>query len=429
LQKWVQKTVVDSYILVMAIIGLAALGMAWMPSISKITRISYSILYVLFGALLYMFFGNLLPLPDPISKNEFTVRLTELVVIISLMGTGLKIDQPFNLKQWAIPFRLISITMIISIIAVAWIAVHYLGFELPSAILLGAVLAPTDPVLASDVQVGPPLEKESNKVRFTLTAEAGLNDGSAFPFTWLAVALMLHGTNTATIMEWIWFDLLYRIAAGILVGFIFGRILAFLIFRLPMKIKDIRTRDGLVAISATLLVYGITEWIHGYGFIAVFVTAITIRNYERGNIYHLKMHDFTEQVERIMVSIVLILFGGSLVSGILQDLTLLSAAFGILFVMVIRPLTSMISMPGGDLHIKEKLAISFFGIRGMGSFFYLSFALHQAFFPFHGELWSIVSFIVLLSIIIHGLTATSVMKALEVEFSEEVKRADQDIKN
>jgi NhaP-type Na+/H+ or K+/H+ antiporter len=129
------------------------------------------------------------------------------------------------------------------------------------------------------------------------------------------------------------------------------------------------------------------------------------------------------------MAIVLILFGGSLVSGILQELNWISALFGIIFVMIIRPVTAILSLVGGKLHIKEKLAIGFFGIRGMGSFFYLSFALQQTFFPFHGELWSIVSFIVLLSIIVHGLTATSVMKKLEVEFSEEVVRKEVDFES
>jgi NhaP-type Na+/H+ or K+/H+ antiporter len=426
LQTFIKEIHLESYLLVMAVIGLAALGMAWMPSLTKMTKISYAIIYVLFGALLYKIFGSSLPLPDPISKNEFTVRLTELVVIISLMGTGLKIDQPFSLKQWAIPFRLVSITMVISICIVTLIGVYILGLDLPSSLLLGAVLAPTDPVLASDVQVGPPLEKAQDNVRFSLTAEAGMNDGSAFPFTWLAIILMINGYSSELMVGWIWFDLVYRIIAGAVIGFLIGRLLAFLIFRLPGKMKGIQTRDGLVAISATLLVYGLSEWAHGYGFIAVFVTAITMRNFEMEHKYHRRMHDFTDQIERILVAIVLILFGGSLVTGILQDLTWISALFGIIFVMVIRPVTAILSLLGGELHIKEKLAISFFGIRGMGSFFYLSFALQQTFFPFHGELWSIVSFIVLLSIIVHGLTATSVMKRLEIEFSEEVVRKEVD---
>ncbi len=401
--------------------------MAWMPSITKKTQISYSILYVLLGVFLYAIFGRLLPLPNPISKNEFTVRITELVVIISLMGTGLKIDQPFSFKDWKVPFRLVSVTMILSIIIVTISAMFGFGFDLASAVLLGAVLAPTDPVLASDVQVGPPLEEAKDNVKFSLTAEAGMNDGTAFPFTWLAI-ILVAGTGADKLQNWLWFDLFYRVIAGVVVGYLLGRLLAYLVFRIPEKKKYIKTRDGFVAIAATLLVYGLTEMIHGYGFIAVFVTAITLRNYEIHHKYHRQLHSFTDQIERILIALILILFGGSLVSGILSNLSWQMVVFAILFVLAIRPLTSLVSMIGTKLHLKEKMAISFFGIKGMGSFFYLSFALNEAFFQFKQELWSVVAFVVLLSIIIHGLTATRVMKNLETQFAEKVTLDDNERK-
>ncbi|HYH15595.1 MAG TPA: cation:proton antiporter, partial [Flavisolibacter sp.] len=187
----------DSYIVSITLIGIAALGMAWMPSITDRTHISYSIIYVLFGIAVYGLLGQLHK-PNPIRHNTEALHLTELVVIISLMGTGLKIDQPFSFKSWAVPFRLISITMIFCIGAVTWIAHRFLGLDLASALLLGAVLAPTDPVLASDVQVGPPLEKSKDNVRFSLTAEAGMNDGMAFPFTWLAIIVAMMGVTNST---------------------------------------------------------------------------------------------------------------------------------------------------------------------------------------------------------------------------------------
>ncbi|HZH36226.1 MAG TPA: cation:proton antiporter, partial [Flavisolibacter sp.] len=176
----------DIYVISMVIVGVASLAMAWMPSIAQRTKISYAIVYVLFGMLIY---GLVPALPDanPFYNPSVAVHLTELVVIISLMGTGLKIDQPFSLKAWRVPFRLVSFTMIMSIGIITALAFYVLKFDIASAILLGAVLAPTDPVLASDVQVGPPLEEKEDKVRFSLTAEAGMNDGTAFPFTWLAV--------------------------------------------------------------------------------------------------------------------------------------------------------------------------------------------------------------------------------------------------
>jgi NhaP-type Na+/H+ or K+/H+ antiporter len=343
------------------------------------------------------------------------------------MGTGLKIDQPFTLKSWAVPFRLVSVTMILSIFIVAVSAMFGFGFDLASAVLLGAVLAPTDPVLASDVQVGPPLEEAKDNVKFSLTAEAGMNDGTAFPFTWLAIVLVA-GTGADKLQNWLWFDLVYRIVAGVVVGYLLGRFLAYLVFRIPEKKNYIKTRDGFVAIAATLLVYGLTEMVHGYGFIAVFVSAITLRNYELHHKYHRQLHSFTDQIERILIALILILFGGSLVSGILNSLTWQMAVFAILFVLAIRPLTSLISMIGTKLHLKEKMAISFFGIKGMGSFFYLSFALNEAFFQFKQELWSVVAFVVLLSIIIHGLTATRVMKNLETEFAEKITLDDNERK-
>ena len=410
----------DSYIIVLTFVGLAALGMAWMPSISRKTGISYSVIYVLLGIVLYIALGPYLPLPDPISQNKDTLHLTEMVVIISLMGTGLKIDQRFSLRRWAVPLRLVSITMVLSIVIVTLAAMWGFGLNLATALLLGAVLAPTDPVLASDVQVGPPNEEIQDKIKFSLTAEAGMNDGTAFPFTWLAIMLALADGNGVDMSYWVLYYLLYKIIVGVACGFLIGRLLAYLVFRLPEKRPFMEVRDGFVAISATLLVYGITEMVKGYGFIAVFIAAITLRNFELGHHYHRKLHSFTDQIERILIAVVLILFGGSLVSGVLVKLTWQMALFSFFFVLAIRPLTTLISLVGAKLHIKEKLAISFFGIKGMGSFYYLSFALEQRFFPKNEELWAILAFTVLLSIMIHGLTATPIMKKLDTQFARKV---------
>lgn len=409
----------NTYIVSITLIGIAALGMAWMPSITKRTHISYSIIYVLIGIILYSLLDNL-PLPRPTQQEGYTLHLTELVVIVSLMGTGLKIDQPFSFKSWAVPFRLVTITMILCISIVAWLANAYLNFDIASALLLGAALAPTDPVLASDVQVGPPLEKSKDNIRFSLTAEAGMNDGMAFPFTWLAIAYAtMKEADTSTLPLWLARDVVYRILAGVVCGIAIGKLLAHIVFYLPEKKNFIVIKDGFVAVSATLMVYGITEMLQGYGFIAVFVTAIALRNYELGHKFHRKLHDFTDQIERILLAIVLILFGGALVNGILDHLTRPMVLFSLLFVLVIRPLAGLVSMIGSQLHIKEMLAISFFGIRGIGSFFYLAFAMYQINFARGKELWSMVAFIVLLSLIIHGLTATSAMKKLETQFTRE----------
>jgi NhaP-type Na+/H+ or K+/H+ antiporter len=408
----------DTYIISLVMIGMASLAMAWMPALAEKTRISYAIAYVLFGMAIYALVPSL-PDANPFYNSKVAVHLTELVVIISLMGTGLKIDQPFSLKSWKVPFRLVSVTMLLSIGAIAALAYYLLHFDLASSILLGAVLAPTDPVLASDVQVGPPLEDKHDPVRFSLTAEAGMNDGTAFPFTWLAVIAAATTLDRETITDWLVRDVLYRMAAGVAVGVLMGRFLAWLVFRLPQQKEVVVVRDGFVGVAATLLVYGLTELVWGYGFIAVFVTAITLRNYELHHKYHRKLHDFTEQIERILVAIMLLLFGGMLIHGILSSLTFTMVWVGLGIVLLVRPVTGLLAMLDEKIKFREKLAISFFGIRGMGSLFYLSFALSKETFRYEKQLWSIVSFIIVLSLLIHGLTATTVFKKLDDKASEE----------
>lgn len=404
----------DRYTLSITIIGLSILGMACVPGITRRLRISYGMLYVLAGVLLYTFLSRWLPWPDPIWNEDYAVHITELAVIIALMGTGLKIDQPFSFKAWRIPFRLVSITMLLCIAAAAAWGIVFLGLDPAHALLLGAVLAPTDPVLASDVQVGPPMEEEKGKdaIRFPLTAEAGMNDGLAFPFVWLAIqtAGMPGGDGTFVRpvdgSNWALYDLLYRLAAGLLVGYLMGRLLAWMLFRLRSSRGKMVIRDGFVAISATLLAYGLTELIHGYGFIAVFVTAVTLRNNSMGNRFHRKLHEFTDQMERMVLGVLLLLFGGSLVTGLLDALTWKMALFGLAFVLLIRPLAGLAGLVRTGLPIKEKLAISFFGIRGIGSLFYLSFAFSQTGFENEKELWAVTAFTILVSVVVHGLTAT-----------------------
>ena len=411
----------DSYIITITIIGIATLGMAWMPSFTKLTGISDSVVYVLLGVIAYECL-DILPPPNPMVYDTYTIHLTELVVVISLMGTGLKIDKPFSFKSWQVPFRLLTVTMVLCIAAVTCLAYYVLHFDLASSLLLGAVLAPTDPVLAADVQVGPPMEGIADEVRFSLTAEAGMNDGMAFPFTWLAILLAAASAGNFSVVmeEWLTIDLVYKILSGVILGVLLGRLLAYFIFNFSEKSKAINLNDGFIAVAAALVVFGITELIHGYGFVAVFVASVTLRNYELNNEFHKDLHSFSDQTERILVAIVLLIFGGSLVHGILDHLTWKMAVVAIIFLLLVRPVSGLIGLIGTRLHIKEKLGISFYGIRGIGSFYYLAFALKEAPFNFGKELWSMVAFIALLSVLIHGLSATRVMSGLEKRFSQTI---------
>ena len=403
----------DTYFISLTVIGIAALGMTWIPTLAQRVGISYSIVFLVFGMVMYALVDEL-PWPNPFRMQTATVHLTELIVIIALMGTGLKIDHPFSFRRWRAPFRLVTLTMLLSIVSLMGLSLWLLGFDWPSAILLGAVLAPTDPVLAADVQVEGPNEGEDDAVRFSLTAEAGLNDGLAFPFTWMAIVVALAASSGEPWLgEWLGKYLLYKIGAGIGIGFLAGKGITYLFFYLPEKYEMLHVRDGLVALASTLFIYGITELAQGYGFIAVFVAAVTVRNYEMGHEYHQKLHAFTDQIERVLLAILLILFGGSLVEGILAYLTLPMALVGIGFVLLIRPLSGWIGLLGISMPPQEKGAISFLGIKGIGSFFYLSFALNEADFTYQKEIWSLTAFVVLVSVLLHGLSASFIMKKLQ----------------
>jgi NhaP-type Na+/H+ or K+/H+ antiporter len=294
--------------------------------------------------------------------------------------------------------------------------IGFLSLSLPSAILLGAVLAPTDPVLASDVQVGPPNDKTKSETKFSLTSEAGLNDGMAFPFVWLAITFALMAQQKeASIMNWFGYHLIYKIIAGSIIGYLAGKAVGFVIFRLSKKYKVLKPTQGFLAISLTLCVYSITEIAHGYGFIAVFVSALVLRHSEKEHHFHLELHDFTEQIERLLLAVLLIFFGGALVSGILGALDWKMVVFAFVFVLIVRPASAYLSLLGRKISLQDKIAIGFFGIRGMGSIFYLSFALVTAKFSDQKELWAIVTFTILLSILIHGATADRILKYLKVE--------------
>ena len=289
-----------------------------------------------------------------------------------------------------------------------------LGLSWVAALLLAASLAPTDPVLASDVQVGPPKTGEEDEVRFGLTSEAGLNDGFAFPFVHLAIAL---GTAAAAgepwAKQWLLYNVVWEIAAGVIGGWLIGRLFGWLTFHIPADTRLSKTGDGLIAISATFVSYGVTELIHCYGFLAVFVTALTLRRSHRDHDFNRQMHDITEQVERLAMMVLLLLFGGALVSGLLRPLHPVDVAAAVLILLVIRPVGGLIALAGFRASKSEKMTLAFFGIRGVGSFYYLAYGLNHMTLPGGERLWAIVGLVALLSILLHGLTVTPVMRQLD----------------
>ncbi len=401
------------YNILLVLLGIAIMGVAWLPSLLAKFPLSYPILYVALGMLVYTLPIGL-PIPNPLQHKELTTHLTEICVIVSLTGTGLKIDRPFAFREWAIPLRLISLAMLLTIGLLALAGWLLAALPLASAMLLAAASAPTDPVLAGDVQVGDPNEGGEDTVRFGLTAEAGLNDGLAFPFVHLALALLPAMIPLEDrLLHWLWKDLGYRLVVGVLAGWLSGKLLAFLIVGLPKKISIKAAAYGFVALAVTFITYGVTELLQGYGFLAVFIAAITLRAYERTHEYHQQMHAFSDQVERLLIVILLIFFGGSIVHGLLGSLTLRGALLGIILLLVIRPLVGMITLSKSKATLSERWIISGFGIRGIGSFFYVAYALQKGNFAQAEEIWAIIGFTVLASIVLHGILATPVMNWLD----------------
>ncbi|WP_324664637.1 cation:proton antiporter [Haloarcula sediminis] len=419
-----------AYEIALLVTGFAILGAVVLPRILADKPMSFPLLYVGLGALVF-WLPTGVTVPDPVTNPNATRRLTELVIIISLMGAGLKLDRPFDWQAWSPTWRLLAVAMPLTIIAVSLLGWGMLGLSVPVAVLLGAVIAPTDPVLASSVEASPPESdmdeevdptEQEGAIRFALTSEAGLNDGLAFPFTYLAV--VMAGASQSPfrggwLLEWLGFYVVYKIAVGVVGGVIVGYLIARFIFGRPSSNQLSRVMEGAEALAATLLAYAATELVAGYGFIAVFVAALVMRHYEWEHAYYQHLHDFAVVVERLLMATVLVLFGGVLVQGLLAPLTLIHVAVGLAILLVVRPVAGMLATVGSGQLFAERAVIAGFGIRGIGSFFYLAYALNTASLSEYElvvaaeELWALLGFIVVTSLVLHGISAAPVMNTLD----------------
>jgi NhaP-type Na+/H+ or K+/H+ antiporter len=398
------------------VVGAGALLAGILPRLLERRPLSMPIAFLGLGVLVFALPTGL-PDPDPLAYPKLAEHLTEVGVIVALMGAGLKIDRPMGWRRWASTWRLLAVAMPLTIGATALLGWWWAGLVPAAALLLGAALAPTDPVLASDVQVGEPTDREDSEdeVRVTLTSEAGLNDGLAFPFVYAAIAIAAAGTDPAGWLgDWLLTDVLYRSVAGIAGGLVVGWLHGRLFFRARSEaLRMAHHSEGFLALAATFLAYGVVELAGGYGFVAVFVAARAIRAAERSHEYHQVLHDFAEQSERLLTVLLLLLFGGAVVGGLLAPLTWPAAAVGLALVFVIRPAAGWLSLRGAPGTPAERWVIAAFGIRGIGSFYYISYALTHADLPGATLLWAMVGLAVATSVIVHGVAATPVMRWLD----------------
>lgn len=399
--------------------GLATLAAATLPRLLDRAPVSLPMLFLGAGALTFAVVDPL-PDPDPLRHSTVLLHLTEICVIISLMGAGLALNRVVGLRRWANTWRLLAVTMPLSMFSVGLLGWGALGLDAGAALLLAAALAPTDPVLASEVQAAEPTEnpdETDDEARFALTSEAGLNDGLAFPFTYAAIAISVAGVAPSLwLPHWLAVDVLWRLACGLVVGVLIGWLLGKLFFSSSWRTFRLAEHaEGFVAIAATFLAYGLAELAEGYGFIAVFVCACSIRSAERHHGYHQVLHRYVEQAERMLTVVIVFLLGGAAVSGLLAGTGVREVAVAAVVLLLVRPLAGWAGLAGGRTGPRERAVIAFFGVRGVGSLFYVTYALQKGVFAEQAALWRIVGLVAIGSILLHGLTATPAMWWLDRE--------------
>ena len=404
------------YHILLAVTGGAIVLSYWLPRFLSGREPAASAMLVATGLAAFHLVPGMPAALDPVSQPRVWEYAAELCVIIGLFGTGLRIDRVASPGKWKPTVRLLLIAMPLTIAALAVLGWFAAGMTLAGGLLLGAVLAPTDPVLAGDVQVGPPHEGGEHPVRYALTAEAGLNDGLAFPFVHLAMMVASAGVlSLGLVGEWLWRDLGYRIVVGAVGGWAVGRLLGKILFEWPRDNALSKTQSGVIAFAGVLLAYGLTEVAEGYGFLAAFVAGLTLRRVETHDRFHKRLHDFSESLEHALTALLLVAIGAALPS-LFPWLDWSHALIGVGLVFVIRPAAGYLSLIGTALTGRARLVAAFYGVRGIGSIYYLAYAGHNLELTNEETLWATVAFTIVLSTIVHGLTA-----GIAVERAEERK--------
>ncbi len=398
----------EPYHLLLAVCGAAIMLAYWIPRFFSGREPAASGLLILTGFLGFGFLPGMPEAFDPMERAGFWEIFSEMAVIVALFGTGLRIDRLANYRLWQPTVRLLVIGMPLAILAMVIIGT-FVGLTIAGAILLGAVLAPTDPVLAADVQVGPPLEGGEHPVRFTLTTEAGLNDGLAFPFVYLGLIVAAQGlAPSGWLGGWLGYYILYKVVAGAVLGAGAGWLLGKVMFAIPRENALALTGSGVLAFAGVLFTYGATELLEGYGFIAAFAMGLMLRHEESDHKFHKRLHTFSESIEHALTAVLLVMLGGVLpMLWPYMDWPLM--AVGLALLLVIRPVTGWLSLIGTDLDGRDRAVVAFYGVRGIGSIYYLGYAASHMELANEGALWATVAFTILASTVIHGLTAGSVV--------------------
>jgi len=370
---------------------------------------------------------------DILAGSKTLERITEIAVIVSLFTAGLKLRVPVRHDLWRAPLRLAVLSMAVTVGLVALVGWAGLGLSIGAAIILGAVIAPTDPVLASDIQVAN--AQDLDGLRFSLTGEAGLNDGTAFPFVMLGLGLVGVHELGAFGTRWVAVDLVWAIAAGLAIGAICGTAVGRLVLYLRRTHQEATGLDDFLALGLIAISYGLALLFHSYGFLAVFAAGLALSRIEReasggpptGKLIEnpattdelavgdetapaYMLHSllgFNEQLERIAEVGVVVLVGILLSTGTFTGSVWW---FVPLLFLVLRPLAVAAGLYGVDTRPAHRLLISWFGIRGIGSLYYLTYALSHGLADHAAvTIANITLGTIALSVVVHGVSVTPIM--------------------
>lgn len=408
----------DIYILDLLVIGILLLFVTLGSGLISRLPLSYALIYLLVGILLSPYGLNLIQLRP---EAEFLQRLTEFVVLISLFSCGLKMNRPLKAWAWNSTIRLIGLLMPMTIFAVAAIAHFFLSFNWGAAVLLGAILAPTDPVLASEVQISDPDDKD--ELRFGLTSEGGLNDALAFPFVYFGLYWLKDDNWQNWFTQWVVVDVIWAIAAGFVMGMIVARAVVWLNKQTQRLIEVDSLMEDFVALSMILITYSLTELVNGYGFLAVFVAGVVAQKTYRDPEKRFSQLEFTETIEKLLEVGTILLLGSLLrIEPILRFLPQSLLIAGTL-IFLIRPLGAWISTIGENYSPLRRILFGWFGIRGVGSLYYLAYALGSGLKGEIGEQIAWITFLtVIVSVFLHGISSTPLMNRYERHLERRKKR-------
>jgi sodium/hydrogen antiporter len=407
-------SIADEYAL-----GLLGFGFALFAAIGALSHeeeraFSASIIYLGLGVLAAGALSLLgIPALDPKSDAGLIEHVTELALIVAVFSTGLAVERRLSWQGWRSVAGLLGIVMPLSIGAVALFGVLVMELSLGAAIILGAVLAPTDPVLAGDVGLGAPGDTLEDEPRFNLGTEAALNDGLATPFVLLGIFVAEEG-GTGWLSEWLAADLIYGTLAGGALGAIGGRLIGGLAVRLRnARMLDERL-DFYFAIPTVLVVYGAAQFLGAFGLVAAFCAGLAFRRYEFEHEYNRHVHDGAEVVEKFGELVVILLLGSMVTLAGLEAPGLSGWLLVPLLLFVIRPALVIALFSRSSMSVRERLFVSWFGVRGVATIYYSMVILGAGVLAAGEEatvLWTAIV-CVMVSILLHGVSATPLIRRL-----------------